>query len=67
MSLEVYSMARKRQENLIRTDYLENWIGFYRAYGDKEKADALCKVARDIGSPIEADEVDSWQRLHTPG
>lgn len=57
-------MSRKKQQNIIRTDYLENWIGFYRAHGYKAKADAFCKVARDIGAPIDADEVDRMESIH---
>lgn len=58
-------MARKRQQNIVRTDYLENWIGFFRANGHSFSADAYCKIARDIGAPIEAEEVDRWEKVHT--
>ncbi len=58
-------MSRKRQQNIIRTEYLENWIGFYLAHGQVEKANALTKVARDVGAPIERDAVDLHQKLHT--
>lgn len=57
-------MAHQKQRNIIRTDYLENWIGFYRAWGDIEKAHALCKIARDIGAPISSEEVDFHQKIH---
>lgn len=57
-------MARKKQLNIVRTDYLENWIGFFRAHGNRSKADAFCKIANDIGAPIEAEEVDRMEELH---
>lgn len=59
-------MTSRKQVNSIRTDYLENWIGFYRAHGHVEMADALCKVARDVSAPIKSEEVDKWEKLHTP-
>lgn len=57
-------MSRKKQQNIVRTDYLENWIGFFRAHGKRSKADAFCKIARDIGAPIDWEEVERMEELH---
>ena len=57
-------MARKKQQNIIRTDYLENWMGFYIAHGYKAKSDVLNKIARDIGAPIDYEEVERMYELH---
>lgn len=59
-------MAMKKQLNTIRTDYLENWIGFYKAHGNEDMSQALCKVARDIGAPIEFEEVERMRDVHKP-
>lgn len=58
-------MPRRKQQNIVRTDYLENWIGFYRAHGHRSKADAFCKLARDVGAPIDAEEVYRMQCIHS--
>lgn len=57
-------MPKKKQQNIVRTDYLENWIGFFRAHHHRAKADAFCKIARDIGAPIDADEIDRMEEIH---
>lgn len=57
-------MARKKQQNIIRTEYLENWIGFYRARRRYEEASVLTKIARDIGAPIDIEEIEKRRDLH---
>lgn len=57
-------MPRTKQQNTIRTDYLEDWIGFYLAHGQPEKANALLKVARDVGAPIDRERTDIRQNIH---
>jgi hypothetical protein len=59
-------MAMKKQLCTIRTDYLENWIGFYKAHRQEDIANALCKVARDVGAPIEFEEVERMRDIHKP-
>jgi hypothetical protein len=57
-------VARKKQQNIVRTDYLENWIGFYRAHGYRSKADAFSKIARDIGAPVSVYELKRMEEIH---
>ena len=45
-------MAKKRQQNIIRTDYLEAKIAYYWAVGKYSEEAALRKVASDVHAPI---------------
>lgn len=46
-------MARKRQYNTVRTDTLESKIAHYTALRDYNAAEALRRLAREIGAPID--------------
>jgi hypothetical protein len=51
-------MARKRQYNTIRTDYLESRIAFYIATGRSEVANIFSVIARDVNAPVDKDEIE---------
>lgn len=45
-------MARRREINQVRTDRLEGMIAHYRAMGQTEAAQAIERLARSIGAPL---------------
>ncbi len=56
-------MARRKMMNTVRTDYLESEIGFYMARRDHVTADALRKLARDVGAPIDEGAITQRRQL----
>lgn len=51
-------MAKKRQYNTVRTDYLEQQLAHYRARRDYGAFDALESLARDVGAPIDREWIE---------
>jgi hypothetical protein len=48
-------MPRKRRYNTVTTDKFEVDIAWYDATRNYEAAAALCRLARDVGAPVDED------------
>ena len=57
-------MARKRMYNTVRTDSLEERMAYHEARGDYNAYDALDWLARDVGAPIDYDEIEKTVESH---
>lgn len=48
-------MPRKRQNNTVRTDLLERMISHYHALRNYDAEEAIRRLARSVGAPIDED------------
>jgi len=61
---KVANKPPRKELNIIRTDYLEQQIGFYEARRDYSAVDAVRAIAREAFAPIDEANVAKWRELY---
>ena len=54
----------RKELNTIRTDYLEQQIGYHEARCEYAAVDALRGVAREVSAPIDSARVAYWRDIY---